>query len=57
MVNHQFIRFLKDTLLGNTWLIEKMLDESPEFIAADNWQELAEKMNACISANLADQGT
>ncbi len=45
ILNHQFARFLKDLMLGNSRLVKQMLMESPDFIAADNWQELAEKMN------------
>jgi len=46
ILNHRMIRFLKDTLLGNTRLYRQMLAESPEFIAADSWDELAKRMNA-----------
>lgn len=42
----QFIRFVKETLLGNHRLIKQMQHESPHFIVADTLEELAEKMNA-----------
>jgi predicted oxidoreductase len=45
ILHHRFFRFMKDLLLGNKCLGNQMLSESPEFIAADNWQDLAAKMN------------
>jgi len=45
ILRHQFIRFMKETLLGNKRLLRQMLSESPEFIAADNWVDLAAGMN------------
>ena len=45
IVRHHTFRFLRDLLLGNKRLVRQMLAESPEFIAADNFAELAEKMN------------
>jgi predicted oxidoreductase len=45
IVKHHTFRFLRDLLLGNKRLVRQMLAESPEFIAADNFVELAEKMN------------
>jgi predicted oxidoreductase len=46
IVAHRLFGFLKDMLLGNRWLVDKMLAESPEFVAAPDWQTLAERMNA-----------
>lgn len=43
--DRQFIRFLKELLLGNHNLIKQMQQESPHFIVADTLTELAEKMN------------
>jgi predicted oxidoreductase len=54
VVNHQLVRFLLGTLFGNNWLIDKMLDESPDFIDAGDWQELAAKMNALTGGNRID---
>jgi len=45
ILDHQFLRFVKETLMGNTRLVQQMLSESPEFIAADGWDDLAAKMN------------
>lgn len=54
VVNHQLIRFLLGTLFGNNWLVDKMLDESPDFIDAGDWKELAGKMNALSGENRID---
>ena len=45
IVNHRLVGFLKDMLLGNKWLVDKMLSESTEFIAAPDWESLADRMN------------
>lgn len=45
ILNHQPLRFLKELLLGNSRLVNQMLSESPDFIAADNWADLAARMN------------
>ena len=42
----QFIRFLKETLLGNHNLVRQMQKESPHFLVDDTLEGLAEKMNA-----------
>lgn len=42
----QFIRFLKETLLGNHRLINQMANESVDFLVDDTLEGLAEKMNA-----------
>ena len=57
VVNHQLIRFLIGTLFGNNWLIDKMLDESPDFISADNWEELTGKMNSLSGENRIEAAT
>jgi predicted oxidoreductase len=45
ILNHQFVRFLAETLLGNHRLVKQLVSESPEFIIADDIGELAGKMN------------
>jgi len=46
VVNHQFFGMMKNLLLGNRQLADQMLNESTEFLSADNWTELAAQMNA-----------
>jgi predicted oxidoreductase len=41
----QFIRFVLDTLLGSSSLLDRMLEESVEFVTAGSVGELAQKMN------------
>ena len=38
-------------LLGNRWLVDRMLAESTEFLAAPDWQTLAAKMNGLSGEN------
>lgn len=51
IVAHRLFGFLKDMLLGNRWLVDKMLAESTEFLAAPDWPSLAEKMNGLSGEN------
>jgi len=46
IVDHRLLGFLRDMLLGNRRLVDQMLAESTEFLAAPSCAELAEKMNA-----------
>ena len=50
----QFIRFLKETLLGNHRLVRQMQNESPYFIVADTLAGLAAKMNALTASHDID---
>jgi predicted oxidoreductase len=56
IVEHRQFGFLKDMLLGNRWLVDKMLAESPEFIAAPDWPSLARKMNALVGNERVSAG-
>ncbi|MEE1951545.1 FAD-dependent oxidoreductase [Pseudomonas alcaligenes] len=47
----QFIRFLKETLLGNHRLVRQMQKESPYFIVDDTLAGLAAKMNALTASH------
>lgn len=49
--DRQFIRFLKEILLGNHRLVRQMQRESPYFIVADTLDELADKMNALTQSH------
>lgn len=49
--DRQFIRFVKELLLGNHRFIKQMVKESPHIIAADTLEELASKMNALTGTN------
>lgn len=42
----QFLRLVKELLLGNHNLVKQMQRESPYFLVADTLEELADKMNA-----------
>lgn len=42
----QFLRLVKELLLGNHNLVKQMQSESPHFLVADTLEELADKMNA-----------
>lgn len=44
--DRNFFKFLKNTLFGNTELLEQMRDESRDFIVADSIEELASAMNS-----------
>jgi len=46
----QFPAFLKETLLGNHRLVRQMQSESPYFLVADDFNELAAKMNALTAS-------
>lgn len=50
----QFIRFLKETLLGNHRLVRQMQNESPYFIVDDSLAGLAAKMNALTASHDID---
>ncbi len=50
----QFIRFLKETLLGNHRLVRQMQKESPHFIVDDTLAGLAAKMNALTASHDID---
>jgi predicted oxidoreductase len=56
ILHHRLLRFMKDLLLGNKRLGKQMLSESPEFIAADNWRDLAGKMNELTGEGLIEAG-
>ncbi|ODS93310.1 MAG: fumarate reductase [Comamonas sp. SCN 65-56] len=43
--DRQFLRFLKETLLGNHRLLRQMQRQSTDFLVADSLGELARKMN------------
>lgn len=47
----QFLRFLKETLLGNDRLVKQMVKQSDHFIVADTLPELAAKMNRLTGTN------
>jgi len=57
IVNHQLFRFLKDLLLGNKRLVRQMLAESPDFISAGSFEELAGKMNLLAKEQRIDSGS
>ena len=54
IVNKQFVRFLAETLLGSDRFLKQMVGESPEFVVADDVDELAGKMNALSGGNRID---
>ena len=49
--DRQFLRFVKETLLGNHRLVDQMAAQSPHFIVADTLAELAAKMNALTASH------
>jgi hypothetical protein len=51
IVRHRLFGFLKDMLLGNRWLVDRMLAESTEFLAAPDWRTLTAKMNGLSGEN------
>lgn len=53
----QFIRFVKETLLGNHRLINQMARESDDFLVDDTLAGLAEKMNALTCSHDIDAQT
>ncbi len=48
--DRQFLRFVKETLLGNHRLVDQMAAQSPHFIVAGTLTELAGKMNALTAS-------
>lgn len=52
--NKQFIRFVKETILGNHNLVREMQRESPHFIVDDTLDGLAAKMNALTCSHDID---
>ena len=55
--DRQFLRFLKETLLGNHRLVRQMQRESPHFLVADTLVELAGKMNALTCSHDIEPAT
>ena len=53
----QFIRFLKETLLGNHRLIKQMANESADFLVDDTLEGLTKKMNALTCSHDVDANT
>lgn len=51
----QFIRFLKETLLGNHRLIKQMANESADFLVDDTLEGLTKKMNALTCSHDAEE--
>jgi len=51
ILEHRTLGFLKDMLFGNRRLADRMLAESPEFIAASDSAALAAKMNALTGSD------
>jgi predicted oxidoreductase len=54
IVNHQLFRFLLDLLTANDRLVRQMVAESPEFVVADDVQQLAERMNGLVGDRQMD---
>lgn len=52
--DRQFLRFLKETLLGNHRLVRQMQRQSPQFLVADTLAELAGKMNQLTASHDID---
>lgn len=52
--DRQFLRLLKDTLLGNTRLLRQMQRESPHFLVDDSLAGLAAQMNALTCSHAVD---
>jgi predicted oxidoreductase len=48
------IALLQNTLLGRSALVQRVLDEIPDFIGAHSVAELAEKMNRLVGTNDVD---
>lgn len=55
--DRQFIRFVKELLLGNHRLVKQMQQECPQFIVADTLEELTQKMNALTGTDDVKAGT
>lgn len=54
IVRHQLIRFLFDLLRTSDGLVRQMVAESPEFVAADSVEQLAQKMNRLAGSDRID---
>ena len=52
--DRQFVRFMLETLLGNTRLVRQMQQESPHFLVDDTLAGLADKMNALTCSHDID---
>jgi predicted oxidoreductase len=48
------LAFLCDLLFGNRWLVDTLLKDCPDFIAANSLPELVEKMNAVDAGQRVD---
>jgi uncharacterized protein len=55
--DRQFLRFLKETLLGNHRLVRQMARQSPQFLVDDTLAGLAAKMNALTCSHDIDAAT
>ena len=49
--DRKLLHFAREMLLGNQRLVQQLLDESPQVIAADTLEELAERMNALTGSD------
>jgi predicted oxidoreductase len=49
------IPFLKNLLLGNETLVQRLADSCPDFVVADTLDELVEKMNAQTGESHVDR--
>ncbi len=49
-----WIGFIKTILLGNKELVDDMLENCPDFVTANNIEELADKMNALVGTEDVD---
>jgi len=54
ILKQQLFRFLLDLLLGSDSLVRQMVSESPEFLVADNLDDLALKMNRLTGEDRID---
>lgn len=52
--NRDKFTMIKDVLLGNKKLINRLIDESDHFVVADNIEELVKKMNQQCNNDLVD---
>jgi len=52
--DRQFLRFLRDTLLGNARLVDQMQREVPQFLVDDSLAGLAARMNALTGSEDID---
>lgn len=51
------VGFVRDILLGNRWLVREMIDHCPDFVTANSFPELVEKMNALQGDQSVDLAT